>query len=54
MVIGDGRQAELWVCFNPAFCLDGMSRVMDEVISFVEFLTYSSGVILCPSEHTIA
>ncbi|TMS05303.1 Hydrocephalus-inducing protein-like protein [Larimichthys crocea] len=32
MVIGDGRQAELWVCFNPAFCLDGMSRVMDEFL----------------------
>lgn len=31
MVLGDGRQAELWVCFNPAYCLDRVSRVVDEV-----------------------
>lgn len=32
MVLGNGKQAELWVCFNPAYCEDRVSRVVDEVI----------------------
>ncbi|XP_076588631.1 hydrocephalus-inducing protein homolog [Chaetodon auriga] len=32
MVLGDGQQAELWVCFNPAYCLDRVSRVVDEFL----------------------
>lgn len=31
MVLGDGRQSELWVCFNPAYHLDRVSRVEDQV-----------------------
>ncbi|KAM8849594.1 hydrocephalus-inducing protein homolog isoform 2-T2 [Spinachia spinachia] len=32
MVIGDGRQAELWVCFDPTCCQDRVSRVVEEVL----------------------
>ncbi|CAJ1057504.1 hydrocephalus-inducing protein homolog isoform X3 [Xyrichtys novacula] len=32
MVLGDGGQAELWVCFNPAFCQDRVSRVVDQFL----------------------
>uniref|UniRef100_A0A3Q3XB93 Hydin adenylate kinase-like domain-containing protein n=1 Tax=Mola mola TaxID=94237 RepID=A0A3Q3XB93_MOLML len=26
------EQADVWVCFNPAYCLDRVSRVVDEVL----------------------
>ncbi|XP_053175951.1 hydrocephalus-inducing protein homolog [Scomber japonicus] len=32
MVLGNGMQAELWVCFNPAYCEDRVSRVVDEFL----------------------
>ncbi|XP_022605572.1 hydrocephalus-inducing protein homolog [Seriola dumerili] len=32
MVLGDGKQAELWVCFNPVCCQDRVSRVVDEFL----------------------
>ncbi|XP_073328914.1 hydrocephalus-inducing protein homolog [Pagrus major] len=32
MVLGDGMQAELWVCFNPDYCQGKVSRVMDEFL----------------------
>ncbi|XP_056273332.1 hydrocephalus-inducing protein homolog [Pseudoliparis swirei] len=32
VVLGGGRQVELWVCFNTAFCQDRVSRVVDEVL----------------------
>ncbi|XP_029009061.1 hydrocephalus-inducing protein homolog isoform X2 [Betta splendens] len=32
MVLGDGKQAELWVCFNPACCKDQVSRVVNELL----------------------
>ncbi|XP_040894088.1 hydrocephalus-inducing protein homolog [Toxotes jaculatrix] len=32
MVLGDGRQAELWVCFHPVYCQDRVSRVVDEFL----------------------
>ncbi|XP_028440234.1 hydrocephalus-inducing protein homolog [Perca flavescens] len=32
MVVGEGRQAKLWVCFNPVYCQDRVSRVMDELL----------------------
>ncbi|XP_035521672.1 hydrocephalus-inducing protein homolog [Morone saxatilis] len=32
MILGDGRRAELWVCFNPAYCQDRVSRVVDEFL----------------------
>ncbi|XP_070763174.1 hydrocephalus-inducing protein homolog [Enoplosus armatus] len=32
IVLGDGRQAELWVCFNPAYCRDWVSQVVDEFL----------------------
>ncbi|KAA8590533.1 hypothetical protein FQN60_014467, partial [Etheostoma spectabile] len=31
MVVGEGRQVKLWVGFNPTYCQDRVSRVMDEV-----------------------
>uniref|UniRef100_A0A3Q3MLA1 HYDIN axonemal central pair apparatus protein n=1 Tax=Mastacembelus armatus TaxID=205130 RepID=A0A3Q3MLA1_9TELE len=31
MVLGDGKQAALWVCFNPSYCQDQMSQVIDKV-----------------------
>lgn len=36
-MLGDGKQAELWVCFNPSFCQDRQSRVVDEVSSVLSF-----------------
>ncbi|XP_029289106.1 hydrocephalus-inducing protein homolog [Cottoperca gobio] len=32
MVLGNGSQAELWVCFNPSYCQDRVSRVLDEFL----------------------
>ncbi|XP_037622519.1 hydrocephalus-inducing protein homolog isoform X2 [Sebastes umbrosus] len=32
IVLGDGKQAELWVCFNPFYCEDRVSRVVDEFL----------------------
>ncbi|XP_071313817.1 hydrocephalus-inducing protein homolog isoform X2 [Trachinotus anak] len=32
MVLGNGKQAELWVCFNPVCCEDRISRVVDEFL----------------------
>uniref|UniRef100_A0A672ZPB5 Uncharacterized protein n=1 Tax=Sphaeramia orbicularis TaxID=375764 RepID=A0A672ZPB5_9TELE len=32
MVLGGGKQAELWICFNPAFCQDRVSRVVHEFL----------------------
>ncbi|XP_045894276.1 hydrocephalus-inducing protein homolog isoform X2 [Micropterus dolomieu] len=32
VVLGDGRQANLWVCFNPVYCWDRVSRVVDECL----------------------
>ncbi|KAM7396206.1 hypothetical protein PAMP_019263 [Pampus punctatissimus] len=32
MVLGIGKQTELWVCFNPAYCKDRMSQVVDEYL----------------------
>uniref|UniRef100_UPI003AADF4DB hydrocephalus-inducing protein homolog n=1 Tax=Centroberyx gerrardi TaxID=166262 RepID=UPI003AADF4DB len=32
MVLGDGMQAELWVRFNPAYCQDQVSRVVNEFL----------------------
>ncbi|XP_031731518.1 hydrocephalus-inducing protein homolog isoform X1 [Anarrhichthys ocellatus] len=32
MVLGDGRQAKLWVCFNPTYCQDQVSRVVEEAL----------------------
>ncbi|XP_042266839.1 hydrocephalus-inducing protein homolog isoform X2 [Thunnus maccoyii] len=32
MVLGNGKQAELWVCFNPSYCEDRVSRVVDEYL----------------------
>ncbi|XP_062413504.1 hydrocephalus-inducing protein-like [Pungitius pungitius] len=32
MTIGDGQQAELWVCFDPTYCQDRVSRVVKEVL----------------------
>ncbi|XP_049928998.1 hydrocephalus-inducing protein homolog isoform X2 [Epinephelus moara] len=32
MVLGDGRKAELWVCFNPSYCQDRVSRVLNELL----------------------
>uniref|UniRef100_A0A3B3IEU6 Hydin adenylate kinase-like domain-containing protein n=1 Tax=Oryzias latipes TaxID=8090 RepID=A0A3B3IEU6_ORYLA len=35
LVLGDGKQAELWVCFNPSFCQDRQSRVVDEYLDII-------------------
>ncbi|XP_032378415.1 hydrocephalus-inducing protein [Etheostoma spectabile] len=32
MVVGEGRQVKLWVGFNPTYCQDRVSRVMDELL----------------------
>ncbi|XP_026221932.1 hydrocephalus-inducing protein homolog [Anabas testudineus] len=32
MILDDGKQAELWVCFNPAYCQDRVSRVVNEFL----------------------
>nr|XP_046249402.1 hydrocephalus-inducing protein homolog [Scatophagus argus] len=32
VVLGDGKQAELWVCFNPAYYPDQVSQVVDELL----------------------
>ncbi|XP_030613884.1 hydrocephalus-inducing protein homolog isoform X2 [Archocentrus centrarchus] len=32
VVLGDRCEAELWVCFNPAFCNDRVSRIVDEFL----------------------
>ncbi|KAM7413943.1 hypothetical protein PAMA_018980 [Pampus argenteus] len=32
MILGIGKQVELWVCFNPAYCKDRMSHVVDEYL----------------------
>ncbi|XP_069028847.1 hydrocephalus-inducing protein homolog [Embiotoca jacksoni] len=32
LVLGDRNQAELWVCFNPAFCQDWVSQTFDEFL----------------------
>uniref|UniRef100_G3PQA2 HYDIN/VesB/CFA65-like Ig-like domain-containing protein n=1 Tax=Gasterosteus aculeatus TaxID=69293 RepID=G3PQA2_GASAC len=32
VVIGDGQQAELWVRFDPTYCQDQVSRVVEEVL----------------------
>ncbi|XP_045894223.1 hydrocephalus-inducing protein homolog [Micropterus dolomieu] len=32
MVLGDGRQVKLWVCFNPSYCRDRVSQVVDEFL----------------------
>ncbi|XP_026166304.1 hydrocephalus-inducing protein-like isoform X3 [Mastacembelus armatus] len=32
MVLGDGKQAALWVCFNPSYCQDQMSQVIDKFL----------------------
>ncbi|GAA6221266.1 hydrocephalus-inducing protein homolog [Lates japonicus] len=32
MVLGDRKQAELWVCFHPVNCQDRVSRVVDEFL----------------------
>uniref|UniRef100_A0A665UQV0 Hydin adenylate kinase-like domain-containing protein n=1 Tax=Echeneis naucrates TaxID=173247 RepID=A0A665UQV0_ECHNA len=32
LVLGEGRQAELWVCFNPVCCQDCISHVMNEFL----------------------
>ncbi|KAK7891948.1 hypothetical protein WMY93_023911 [Mugilogobius chulae] len=32
MVLDKGRHAELWVCLNPGFCEDQVSRVLDEFL----------------------
>lgn len=61
MVLGDRKQAELWVCFHPVNCQDRLSRVVDEVMLMSIFVklrfnafAFSSEAILCLSEHTIA
>lgn len=38
MALGEARQAELWVCLNPAFCDDRVSRVLREVTFFAVLL----------------
>uniref|UniRef100_A0A3P9J4N0 Hydin adenylate kinase-like domain-containing protein n=1 Tax=Oryzias latipes TaxID=8090 RepID=A0A3P9J4N0_ORYLA len=35
LVLGDGKQAELWVGFNPSFCQDRQSRVVDEYLDIM-------------------
>ncbi|XP_024138466.1 hydrocephalus-inducing protein homolog isoform X3 [Oryzias melastigma] len=35
LLLGDGKQAELWVCFNPSFCQDRQSRVVDEYLDIM-------------------
>lgn len=37
MVIGDGQQAELWVRFDPTYCQDQVSRVVEEVTNSLFF-----------------
>ncbi|KAK5867885.1 hypothetical protein PBY51_012341 [Eleginops maclovinus] len=32
MLLGIGRKAELWVCFDPSYCRDRVSQVMDEFL----------------------
>ncbi|KAI3371721.1 hypothetical protein L3Q82_024292, partial [Scortum barcoo] len=32
MVLGDRKQAELWICFNPSYCQDQVSRFVDEFL----------------------
>ncbi|XP_034061831.1 LOW QUALITY PROTEIN: hydrocephalus-inducing protein homolog [Gymnodraco acuticeps] len=32
MVLGNGRKAEFWVCFDPSYCRDRVSQVLDEVL----------------------
>ncbi|XP_068458365.1 hydrocephalus-inducing protein homolog isoform X2 [Clinocottus analis] len=32
MVLGDGKQSELWVCFNPGYCQDQVSQIVDKVL----------------------
>ncbi|KAK2841889.1 hypothetical protein Q5P01_012089 [Channa striata] len=32
ILLGDGRQTELWVCFNPSYIQDRVSRIIDEVL----------------------
>ncbi|XP_034444093.1 hydrocephalus-inducing protein homolog [Hippoglossus hippoglossus] len=32
MVLGDGKQADLWVCFHPDCCQDRVSRVVEEFL----------------------
>ncbi|XP_059190373.1 hydrocephalus-inducing protein homolog [Centropristis striata] len=32
VVLGEGKQAEVWICFNPSYCQDRMSRVVDEFL----------------------
>lgn len=40
MVVDAGRQAKVWVCFKPAYCLDRTSEVVDKVP--VEAFSFSS------------
>ncbi|XP_035498051.2 hydrocephalus-inducing protein homolog isoform X1 [Scophthalmus maximus] len=32
MVLGDGAQTDLWVCYHPEYCQDWVSRVVDEYL----------------------
>ncbi|XP_034542457.1 hydrocephalus-inducing protein homolog isoform X2 [Notolabrus celidotus] len=32
MILGDGGQAELWVCCNPAYCKDRVSQTVDQFL----------------------
>ncbi|KAF3689156.1 Hydrocephalus-inducing protein Hy-3 [Channa argus] len=32
IILGDERQTELWICFNPSYIQDRVSRIVDEVL----------------------
>ncbi|KAG7521590.1 hydrocephalus-inducing protein-like [Solea senegalensis] len=35
VVLGDGKQADLWICFNPDYYQDQVSRVVDKFLEMI-------------------
>lgn len=53
VVLGDKCEAELWVCFNPAFYKDRVSHNVDEVTMIQPLLIYHAVIFfqLCIFEQ---